>query len=74
LDGEAPLLGTLERYVQVALVTGISLLGALIGDLEGASFTGDFERQVEEGSGREQLALIGALRGEPGEGFLFWGL
>jgi hypothetical protein len=38
------------------------------GNVEGCSFTGDFERQVKEGSGDGASRSVGALRGEPGRG------
>jgi hypothetical protein len=34
----------------------VSLLGALRGNVEGGSFTGDFERYVKEGSGDWHLS------------------
>jgi hypothetical protein len=34
-------------------------VGAPIGNLEGGSFTGDFERQVEEGSGNGASVSVG---------------
>jgi tetrahydromethanopterin S-methyltransferase subunit D len=42
--------------------------------LEGGFFTGEFERQVKEGSGGGPSLSMGALRGGPGGGLLYWGL
>jgi hypothetical protein len=56
-------------------VTGISLHGGLIGGTwRGDFFTGDFERQVKEGSGDRASLSVGALRGEPGRGGSFAGV
>jgi hypothetical protein len=46
-------------------VACISLHGGLGG---GDFFTGDFERQVKEGSGEGASLSVGTLRGEPGRG------
>jgi hypothetical protein len=44
-------------------VAGISFHG---GTCRGDFFTGDFEREVKEGSGDGASLSLGALRGEPG--------
>jgi len=36
-------------------------IGALLGNLGGGSFTGDFERGMKEGSGNEASLSLGAL-------------
>jgi hypothetical protein len=55
-------------------VTGIYLHGGPIGGTwRGDFFTGDFERQVKEGSGKGVSLSIEALRGEPGGRLLYWG-
>jgi hypothetical protein len=52
-----------------ALVTGISFHGGPVGGTwRGDFLTGDFERQVKEGSGDGASLSVGALRGEPGRG------
>jgi hypothetical protein len=38
-----------------------------LGNLEGGSFTGDYERQMKEGSGNGASLSTGDLRGEPRE-------
>jgi len=43
--GRAPLLGTLEDMLRKALDTGISHPGAPLGNLEGYSMAGTFERK-----------------------------
>jgi hypothetical protein len=50
-----------------ALETGISLsTGAPLGNLEGGSFTGDSEIQMESSGNGAYISLsIGALQGEP---------
>jgi hypothetical protein len=50
-------------------VTGSSLHGGPVGGTwRGDFFTGDFERQVKEGSGDGASLSVRALRGEPGRG------
>jgi hypothetical protein len=61
--GGAPLLGTLKDMYKKVMVPGISLYG---GTWKGDFFTGDFERQVKEGSGNGASLSVGALRGETG--------
>jgi hypothetical protein len=52
------------------LVTGFSLhRGPVGGTWRGDLFTGDFERQVKEGSGNGA-----SVSGGPGEGLLYWGI
>jgi hypothetical protein len=43
-----------------------------LGNLEGGSFTGDFERQIKEGSGNR--TSLGELSGGNLEGLLNWGI
>jgi hypothetical protein len=38
---------------------GVSPCRALIGNLDGGSFTGDLERQVEDGSGNGASVCVG---------------
>jgi hypothetical protein len=46
-----------------------------LGDLGGGDFfTGNFERQVKEGSGDGVSLSVGALRGEPGSGASLLGI
>jgi hypothetical protein len=50
LEGGGPLLETLKDMLRKALETGISLHLSSVGEPEGGSFTGDFERRTKVGS------------------------
>jgi hypothetical protein len=53
---------------------GISLHGGPVGGTRiGDFFTGEFERQVKEGSGGRASLSMEALRGGPGGWLLYWG-
>ena len=48
-------------------------IGALLGNLGGGPFTGNFERQLKDGSGLGVSLSVGVLWGEPGRGLPYWG-
>ena len=48
-------------------------MGALLGNLQWALFTGDSERVMKEDFGKGEFLSMGTLRGEPGGGVLYWG-
>jgi hypothetical protein len=54
-----------------ALEMGNSLHRGPTGNLEGGSFTVDFERQMKGGSGNTASLSMQALQWEPGEGVLY---
>ena len=66
--------GTLRDGWRRALTRGISLsTGAPLGNLEGGSFTRDFQRWMKESSDKGHLSLHGGPAGEPGRGFIYQG-
>ena len=64
--GETPLLGTLEDMKKRLWRWASLSVGALLGNLEGGSYIGDFERWMKEGCRDGASLSEEALWGEPG--------
>lgn len=60
-------------YVKASSGNGHVYIGARRGNLDGVSFTGNSERQVNEGPGNGVSLSMGALRRERGDGRSFTG-
>jgi len=70
---ESLFIGDAEKYAKEGSGKGqLSPLGPRGRNFRGAHFTGDFDRQME-GSGNGASLSMGALRGEPGGGLIYWG-